>query len=1242
MLFLQAWRSWQRARSVALLAAAALAVGIGSTTAIYSVVNAVMLKPLPYRDGDRFVALFGAAFNDPEHFSSLSFKDARTYHQRTQAFDAFGWFRAAGKNLMFAGEPLHIQGVAVTLELALRLGVEPALGRWFHDQTGVMMSSALWRRLGSDRDIVGKPLTLDGRGYTVAGVLPEAFRLPVPGFPSAGFRADVWIALDPLGRGEAGDYFVYARRRPGVTLAAADADVKRVAAEIAAEEPATHPSYTARLFDLRETVVKDIRPTLLLLFAAAALLFLITCANAAGLLLARSVARARETAVRVALGASRAQLAAHYFVEGLLVALAGAGGGIFLSVTLTPAIVAMAADYLPRADEIAVDWTVLLFALAAAFVASGLSSLAPLWQAVRTTPADALGEGVRASAGARSRRLSQSLVVAEIALAFALLAAGTVLVLHLRNLSRVPPGFDADRVLTFVLSLPGGIARDPNKRIPHQKRLIESIRAIPGVDDVAYANQLPLNGCCMGTAIYPEGRPIDPNASQRTSLMATSSDYARAMRIPLWSGRLLADSDAREDLPALPIVIDQSAARRYWGDQDPVGAYGRFVTPSGSRFQVVGVVGDVRNDGLSNPTVPEIYLPGLLVDVETMNFVVRSERPPASLVADIRRVVRGIDPEQPIHEITTMRDIVRQSMALERVGSFMTTFFAGAALLMATLGIYGVVSYSVRQRTVEIGTRMALGATSRGVLALVVGGGLKMAAYGVIAGGVAAVAAVVYLGHVFKIAEVGSIPFVSSTAIVAAVTLAASAVPAWRAAALSPVAAIRNEPESLWQAAAQKVRGVVRELTADAEAPPVPLGALITEFALSVRSAASFPEALQVALATLRERAGAQSIMLLEKASNGQYRCANCALPAEGFLVKRLVHYPHPLTLTTADFEVWLRWAREFSPEHTTEIEGLRNTGARVAVPLRTKNDIVGVLLLGPPDGRESYTPAEKQMLSSAADVFALMVENARLTDRALAAEKLRRDVALAAEVQRRLLPAEPPRCDVATLAAFSLSARTVGGDYYDFLELSSGRLGIAIADVTGKGIPAALLMSVVQASLRVIAADGDIAPSQLADRMNRLLYRSTDANKYATFFYATLEDRGRRLRYVNAGHNPPCLVRRTDTDIAVVELTAGGTVLGLFPEAAYDEAFVDVSPGDLLVAFTDGVPEALNPEGEEFGEERLKQLLREAAGCSAPEISTRVADRMRDWIAGAEQHDDLTVVVVALNPAVRTVSTFG
>jgi GAF domain-containing protein len=345
------------------------------------------------------------------------------------------------------------------------------------------------------------------------------------------------------------------------------------------------------------------------------------------------------------------------------------------------------------------------------------------------------------------------------------------------------------------------------------------------------------------------------------------------------------------------------------------------------------------------------------------------------------------------------------------------------------LGVYGVLSYSVQQRTVEIGTRMALGATSRGILSLVVGDGLRMAAYGVMAGGVAGIGAAMYLRNVFEIGALGPAPFLYSTGIVASIALMATTLPACRAALLSPMAAIRSQPESMWRTARVKIREAVRDLSAGEE---VRLGPLISEFAGAVRHAASFPEALQVALASLRERAGGPSIMLLEKSGADEYRYGQWSIPAHGLLLNRLRHYPNPMALTSGDFETWLRWAKQYRPEHTAELERLGESGTRMAVPLRTKNEIVGVLLLGAPEGRDSFTAAEKQVLSSAAEIFALMIENGRLNDRALEQEKLRRDLALAAEVQRRLLPPEPPPAPARRWPSLR-SRRGPSGDYYDF-----------------------------------------------------------------------------------------------------------------------------------------------------------------------------------------------------------------
>ena len=496
-----AWRSWSHAKGVAFLASAALAVGIGSTTAIYSVVNTAMLKPLPYPDGDRFVALFRGDLQDAQRHSALRSQDTERMQERNRSFDAFGWFRGAGKNMMIAGQPHHVEGVAVTVPLVQAIGVAPAIGRWFEDLTSVVLSNGLWQRLGGNPKILGEAVTLDGRSYVISGVMPSAFQLPVPGMTGTNVATDVWIPLDPQERAGPA-YFAYGRLRPDVTTAMAADDLRRVAADIVAEDGPTRANFTAQIVPLRETVSRHVRPTLALLLGAAGLLFLITCANAAGLLLARSVSRAPETALRVALGAGTGRLVVQYLAESLLVCLAGAAGGVLLSVTLTPAIVSMAEGFVPRANEIAVDWSVLAFAFAAAVFAGVLSSLAPLWQALRTRPADVLADGTRTSAGVRSRGASHSLIIAEIALAFVLLAAASVLGVHVRNLGRSSPGFDAEDLLSFVVSIPGDVASDPDQRIPLQRRLVEAIDAIPGVEDVAFAQLLPMKNCCWPGNIF--------------------------------------------------------------------------------------------------------------------------------------------------------------------------------------------------------------------------------------------------------------------------------------------------------------------------------------------------------------------------------------------------------------------------------------------------------------------------------------------------------------------------------------------------------------------------------------------------------------------------------------------------------------------------------------------------------------------------------------------------------------------
>ncbi|HLG56504.1 MAG TPA: SpoIIE family protein phosphatase [Vicinamibacterales bacterium] len=789
-------------------------------------------------------------------------------------------------------------------------------------------------------------------------------------------------------------------------------------------------------------------------------------------------------------------------------------------------------------------------------------------------------------------------------------------------------------------------------RVAEQQRLIDAVQRTPGITGVAYANQLPTYPGCFGTTVHVNGRPLD-TTGQRVCIVVASSDYLRTMGIPLRAGRFVTASDFEPEIDKDPVnvVVNETAAREYWPNRDPIGESGMLSGAGGEVFQVVGVVGDVRNNGLNASVEPEVYLSTSAIVPNPMNVVVRSQLPQDQLIAAARRAIRQTDPTLPMRDVSTMNDVLHDTLQLERLSSVVMTFFGLAALFMATLGIYGVVSYFVRQRTVEMGTRMALGAVNRDLLALVLGGGLKLSAAGVALGSLALVGAVMLLRRFLQVADFGWLPFAASTAVVGLISAAAASVPAWRATLLSPMVAIREQPPSVWlwarlrmQRAARNVRQAV--VGGDDRGSDVSPADVLTAFVDAARGADSYTGALRAVLASMCEELHVESAALLERRDGAtmEYSCLVAAgaletaapvVAADGFLITRLRAYPLPLPFAPNELDALAEWAAAHRPERLDEIRALAAAGIQLAVPLRTRSEILGVLLLGGRAQRTGFSAHEKQLLRAAADQFALMIENARLTDRVVEQETLRRDIALASDVQRRLLPDAPPRSECVDFAAASVPARRIGGDYYDFVELTDGRIGIALADVSGKGVAAALIMSVVQASLRIISSEGDVPPPRLVARMNEFVYRSTPASKYATFFYAQLDVQRRQLRYVNAGHNAPYLWRaggRSTADSAspeIEQLSVGGTVVGMFPEMVYEEATVELWPGDVLLAFTDGVPEAHNPEDEEFGEERLQQLLRQTAHLPANGISARLSDEMKDWIRDAEQYDDLTFIVM-------------
>ena len=1019
--------------------------------------------------------------------------------------------------------------------------------------------------------------------------MPPRFRLPEIGHDGNNVLNDVWIALDQTGTAagsaDGGFFFAYARLKPGVSFAQADADVKRVAADIARRDPASHPAYTARLDSLRTMVVSGIRPTLLMLLAAAALLFFVTCANVAALLLARSIARARDSAIRVALGAGRRHLALQFFLEGLFVSLTGAAIGVLLSIVLVRIVVSMAADFVPRADEIAIDWRVLTFALTTAILSSALSSLTPLWQAARTQPKDALGAGVRATASAGSRRLSGALVVSEIALAFTLLAVSAVLIGDVGALQRAWPGFDMGNLLTLQLTLPDAITANADARVAHQIRLVEALASVPGVEAVGFSNQTPLNGCCLSTALYPDGSAIDLAAPQKVAFMPVNPGYFQALGLTLKAGRLLAYGDQAGD-DMLTVVINEAAARHYWGARDPIGTFGRISRPDGTRFHVVGVVGDIRNDGIDKPTVPEIYMLHAAARVNPMHFVVRSRLPLQTLLPQIRTAVQRVDPsaaDPPGRDDERSADDVAGTSAGGVLHGDVLRARRAAARHAGTLRRDVVLGAAApgRVRHADGARRARAGSARAGPRQRCQDGGLwrrRRCGCRRRRNLVPGAASPGSTHHVDAVRIVDRDRGRRLDCRVARARLASD-----------PLLADAGDSRRPGRRRADRTRGLARNVRRAVpddcrvgDAAVADDSALLTEFVDAARRAVSNDEALRLALTTVRTRLDAESAMVVENLAGAVYPCAAAAatdgrpavlIPACGFLLNRLQNHASALPITAADIDAWLVWARATAAVTVDEIQALGLADVRLAVALRGKEEILGMLLMGPPIGRLSYSYAERRVLRQSADQLALMLENARLNRRILDQERLRRDVALAAEVQRRLLPAAAPVGRPTSLAAVTVAARSVAGDYYDFLALDDGRLGLALADVSGKGVAAALIMSVVQASLRIISSDAELPLPDLAERMNQFLYRSTQSTSYATFFYARIDEQSLQLDYVNAGHNPPYLIRRGNSGVSIEPLPAGGTVLGLFPEASYEGATLALEAGDILFIFSDGFP---------------------------------------------------------------------
>jgi putative ABC transport system permease protein len=787
---------WKRPGFTA-VAAGALALGIGANTAIFSVVNAVLLRPLPYPEPEQLVQLWEARPRQNMPRIEVSPNEFLAWAEQGQSFRQLAAADLVNFNLTGRGEPERLPTARVTAGYFPLFGVAPALGRHFlpeEDQPGrnnvVVLSHFLWQtRFGSDPGIVNQTVSLDGVPCTVVGVMPPGFRLPQDA------RLARPIAFGPDDRTRAGNHFlnVYARLKPGVTLRDAEVEMATVAARLEQEFAATNAGHQVALTSLREQLVGDVRPALLVLLGAVGLVLLIACANLANLLLARAEARRKEVAVRAALGASRWRIVRQLLAESVLLAAAGGAAGLLLAVWGVDLLVSLDPAGVRRVGEVQLDAVVLAFTFGLSLVTGLLFGLAPALQASKPDFVETLKEGGRAGVGGRrGGRLRAALVVSEVALTLVLLVGAGLLVKSFARLLDVDPGLDPRGVLTLDVSLPTAKYAEPQRVAAFYQQLLAEVAALPGVEAAGAVSVLPLSGDDNSNFVHIEGRaPLAQGQALRAGRRNVTPEYFRAFRIPLKSGRLIAPAD---DAQAMRVaVINEAMAARFFEGEDPVGK--RLRTGEGNPWiTVVGVVGDVRHRGLDIETRPEMFFPHAQAPSRQMSLAVRTAGDPLALVGAVRERVRAVDDEQPIGNVKTMEAWLAESVASRRFSVLLLGAFALAAAVLAALGIYGVVSYGVARRTHELGLRIALGASRADVLRLVIRQGMRATLVGAGVGLAAALALTrLMAGLLYGVSATDPAVFAAVTLLLTGVALFACYVPARRATKVDPMEALRHE-----------------------------------------------------------------------------------------------------------------------------------------------------------------------------------------------------------------------------------------------------------------------------------------------------------------------------------------------------------------------------------------------------------------------------------------------------------------
>jgi putative ABC transport system permease protein len=786
-------RSLLKRPAFTVIAVITLALGIGVNTAIFSVINAVLLRPLPYAEPGRLLTF-------RSNQSALDLIDLETQSRR---FSSFGGEVKQALDYTAGSEPLQFQTGHVTGGFFETLGVQPERGRVItaaDDKPGgafvTVLSHDLWQRqFGGDQQIVGKTIPLSGNSYTIIGVMPA-------GFASPRDNTEAWTPVhvsNPVAAKFRGVHFLrtYARLAAGVSIEQARSEMQVIDKALATQYPEFNKSRTSVLIPLQERIVGESRTPLLVLFAAVSLVLLIACANFANLLLARAAERDREFVIRAALGAGRWRLMRQLLTESILISLLGGAGAVLLAVWSTKVLVALKPENLPRLQEIGIDVRVLGFTFGISLLTGVIFGLLPAWSAARSGVSEGLKEGGRsATAGSARQRLRSMFVVGELAIALILLVCSGLLIKTIWKLRSVEPGFNPEHLLTMRVELPEARYKDKDPQTRFRMQALSAINSLPGVQ-AAMVSELPLSGDSLDHDFLVEGRPpIAPGDEPSVETRSVMGEYFQTMQIPLRSGRTFGPQDFDPQAPRVG-VVNETLVRQYFPNEDPIGKRVRWARDQEVRWMtILGVVGDVKHFGLDLPEQPTLYSPYPQADPwkRWMTFVARTQASPESMGQQIKQQIWKADSQLPVTRVQAMNEVAAASFAARRFNMLLLAIFAGLALLLAAVGIYGVMSYAVTQRTQEIGIRMALGARGIDVLALIIRNGLTLTLVGVAIGIGGALALTRLLRTLlFGVAPTDVFTFVAVSAVLVIVALLACYLPARRATKVDPLVALRYE-----------------------------------------------------------------------------------------------------------------------------------------------------------------------------------------------------------------------------------------------------------------------------------------------------------------------------------------------------------------------------------------------------------------------------------------------------------------